>query len=503
MTASGELLSVRGLSKSYGPVQVLDSVDLDVRAGETVGLVGRNGAGKSTFVSAVVGRIPFEEGTITVGGEPQEFRNVADSAAAGIALVPQEIELPMAMSVREVVTLGVEPNRFGIIDRRKEANGVSEALAMVGLEVGLDTPVAEIPVSWQKLVMVAQGLYLRSRLIVLDEPTAGMDAADAQGVVEVVKTLGARGVGVLYISHRFDEVEAVCDRVVVLRDGRRVGELVAESLNQGALVEAMMDQEGQEDGLVEVPDEDLPEFSDKSTLAVSEVSGRRSRGITFEVGSGSITGLTGLPGSGVEEVFAAIAGTPVGIDGSVTVDGSAYRNTHGAIRHGVAYLPASRPDAVLGGEPVKENMILPALGAVARGGYLSRSAIDEATGPVIESLSLQPYASKLMGELSGGSQQRALVAGRLLSKPRFLVMADPTVGVDVAARMEIHELLGSLVRGGMGCLVGSSDPEELADLCDRVIVVRQGNVVADLTGSDVSEFRIVECMSSNTQTASP
>jgi len=476
-------LRVEGARKTYGPVLVLDDVSLELRGGRVDGLIGRNGAGKSTLVNVLTGRVEVDAARIEVDGSPVDIRGPGDALAAGIVAVPQELVMPMDMSVVEVVTFGVEPGRAGFVNLRRAEREVRALLGSMDLDLDLHARVRDLPVSWQKIVMVAQALYRNARILILDEPTAAMNAEDCDRVLEVVRGLRARGLAVLYISHRFDEVEEICDRVTAMADGRVLDVMEEGQVTHARLVGAIV---GSETGTARAARSSAgPREGD--ALRLEQLRGERLQGFDLTVRPGEIVGLAGLPGSGVEDVFQLAAARRAPVAGRVLVGANVVRSSRAAKRLGVELLPASRADAALVAEPVIENLALPALDRIGRLGVMRVADARREAAPIIEQLSLRPVAERLMGQLSGGNQQRVLVGAKLLARPGFLVLEDPTVGVDVAARAQLHELLWQLADDGMGLLVGSSDPEELLGLCDRIVAMHRGRVVAEWPAREATE----------------
>lgn len=480
-------LRVSGARKRYGSALVLDDVELAMRGGQVDGLIGRNGAGKSTLVGVLTGRVEPDAVRIELNGNLLEIRTPADALAAGIVAVPQELVMPMDMTVTEVVTFGAEPGRFGLLNLGEADRAVSELLESIGLDIDVTERVRELPVSWQKVVMVAQALYRDARILILDEPTAAMNAEDCERVIQTVRGLRARGLAILYISHRFDEVEAICDRVTAMADGRVIDVMEHGQVTHTRLVAAITDSEAN-------PTRALRSSAgarEGDALVVEGVQSERLDGVDLVVRPGEIVGVAGLPGSGVEDLFQLCAGRTRATRGGVRVGKVLLASSRAAKRLGVALLPASRADAALTTEPVIENLSLPALDRIGWFGLLTVGAARRKTAPIVDDLSLRPVAERLMGQLSGGNQQRVLVGAKLLAAPRFLLLEDPTVGVDVGARAELHELLWRLADDGMGLLVGSSDPEELLGLCDRVVAMHRGRVIAEWPAREATEHALL------------
>lgn len=494
--AAGSALAARGIVKRYGDATVLHGVDLDMQAGRVDGLVGRNGAGKSTLVGVLTGRVTADGGTVTAGGTELSVRRPADALAAGIVAVPQELVMPMDMTVAEVVTFGAEPSRGGLLSLRRERRHVQSLMDGLEIDIAIDQPVRTLPVSWQKVVLLAQALHRDAKVLILDEPTAAMNAEDCGRVMQVVRTLRDRGLAILYISHRFDEVDALCDRVTAMADGRVTEIMEGDEVTQARLVSSITGSDEPAERTRTRTGRGLKKTAGASTqpLRGTGLAGGNVQSLDLDVAPGEIVGIAGLPGSGVEDVFAMFSGRRKASAGAVTIGDDTLSSVGAAGRLGVSFLPASRASASLPSEPVVENLILPALRQCGRNGLITGARGHAKAADVVDRLSLGPVVHRRMGQLSGGNQQRVLVGAKLLSSPRFLLLEDPTVGVDVHARAELHELLWNLADEGFGCLVGSSDPEELLELCDRIVVMRRGIVVASWAAEEASEYALVAAM---------
>ena len=487
-------LRAEGITKRFGTAVVLDQVSLHLAAGRVDGLVGRNGAGKSTLVNVLTGRTPADGGTVEVLGAEVDTKGPAAALAAGVVAVPQELVMPRDMSVVEVVTLGAEPGRYGLLARRSAENRVRHLFGSLGLDLDVRSRVRDLPVSLQKVVLLAQALHRDARVLILDEPTAAMNAEDCHRVLDVVRRLRDRGLAILYISHRFDEVEALCDRVTAMADGRVIDVLDEGAVTHSRLVAAVTGDEASVARSERAPRPRLAH--ERASLRAVGLRGAQLDGVDLEVAPGEIVGVAGLPGSGVEEVFAQLSGQQGAQGGTIRVGDRALTSPASARRLGVGLLPASRAAASLPSEPVTENLVLPALARAGRAGLMRRSANRRFAAGVIDRLSLRPVADRRLGALSGGNQQRVLVGAKLLARPRFLLLEDPTVGVDVAARAELHSLLWSLADEGLGLVVGSSDAEELLGLCDRVVVLRRGRIVAAWPAGQATERALITSMTS-------
>ncbi len=498
-------LLARGISVRFGSVAALNEVEVSLTPGAVHGLIGPNGAGKSTLVGVLTGLVRPLSGSLYLDGDEIRLQSPLDARLRGIVAVPQELTIFHHMSVAAVITLGAEPSVRGIIRGQRTAAAARSALNRVGLAISPAVKMGALTPSDQKAVMVAQALHRKSRVLLLDEPTAGMDGVHSEKVLEVVERLRQEGrVAILYISHRFDEIERLCDTVSVLRDGSCVGMLSEGTVTRSLLLAQMVD-----------PGIARPSVSPRTEgtngpvgggasggvlLSVEDLWGRLLRGVNFEAKAGEVLGLAGLAGSGVEDVFAALSGiwrVPrgriVGAAGDVT-------SAKTAVRSGIGFLPAARARAVLPRDDVARNLVLGYRGPGLRT-FIRRSDEKRLAEPIASRLTV-PGVDRMMRELSGGNQQKVLIGRVLLAGKNILVAEDPTVGVDVVARKVLHTLLRQAAADGCGCIIGSTEPEEFAEICDRVLVFRRGVVVAELQSPDLSTRGVLAAMTASDETSS-
>ncbi|HEU4701420.1 MAG TPA: sugar ABC transporter ATP-binding protein [Conexibacter sp.] len=492
------MLALRDVTKRYGQAVVLDGVELELQAGEILALCGENGAGKSTLVSIVAGAIPHGayEGELLLGGRPLALGGPADAERAGIAMLPQELLFYGDLTVAENVMAACLPTSHGMLDRRAMRARARELLAAVGLDVDLDTPVAALETSAQQLVCIARALALDPRVLILDEPTAALPRGAAERLFAVVRRLADEGRSVLYISHHLAELQGFADRVAVLRNGRLV--LEPQPVPPvDAIVEAMLGETlAVEQAIRHVqPRADAePVFR----VAVRELRGRERtvlHDVALEVRPGQIVGLAGLTGSGREELMRLCVGVHAGsADYEVTLrDAVRSRwSPRAARRAGVFYLADDRrADGILALADIPTNVLLASEDHGARAGVrrLSHERRAVVAASARARLRAQDHG-KLVGLLSGGNQQRVLFARAVLQDASVLLLSEPTRGIDVGARAAVHELIGELARDGRAIVVSSSDPAELATLCDPIVVLGKGSVRAVLRGERASESEI-------------
>jgi D-xylose transport system ATP-binding protein len=489
------LVALSAIGKSYPGVRALDGVSFDVRAGECHALVGENGAGKSTMLGILGGAVPWPqyEGRVEVGGVERRFASVRDAEASGIAVVHQELSLVGPLSVAANIALGHEPRRLGVIDDGAVRAHARAVLASLRVDLDPDTPVERLGVGHQQLVEIAKALSRDARVLVLDEPTAALTESDATVLLDLVSTLRARGLAIVYVSHRLDEVLRIADRITVLRDGRAVAHGEARAFDDRSLVAAMVGRTVEALFPAAGRPAGAPRLAVRG-LSVDDplVAGRRLLDdVTFEVRAGEVLGIAGLMGAGRTTLLSSLFGAPPGrLHGTVEVDGVAasIASPRDAIARGLALLTEDRKRlGLLLDESVAANVTLASLATVARAGVLVPGAERAAGDAAIRDLGIRAASSGVAARtLSGGNQQKVVVARWLRTSPRVLLLDEPTRGVDVGAREEIYLTIDRLAREGMAVVVVSSDLTEVLGLADRVVVLRQGRVAAELARNDAT-----------------
>jgi ABC-type sugar transport system ATPase subunit len=490
--AAPVLLRVDGVSKRFGGVQAVDDVTIEVAAGEIHGLVGENGAGKSTLAKIMGGSHQPDSGGLRVDGRPVSFHSPRDALAAGIATIAQEIALVPARTVLENVFLGMEPRTLGVIRKGNIRRRFEELCDTTGLWMPPDRRVGFLSIAAQQKVEILRALARDARLILMDEPTSSLTADETEQLHELIRGLSAAGTSVVLVSHFLDEVLEVCDTVSVMRDGRLVRSGPAAEESAESLVRAMI---GRPMELTFPPKQPPPD----DAPAVLEVRGLSRAGavhdVSLTVRAGEIVGLAGLVGSGRSEIARAIFGADRRDAGEILVEGEPVRirRPRDAARAGIAMLPESRKDqGLLMVRSIRENETLAALPAFSRLGVLrSRRervfAREQARRVDVRAPSVEaPVAS-----LSGGNQQKVLFAKWLARRPAVLLADEPTRGVDVGAKAQIHGLIGELAADGMAVLLISSEIEEVLGLAHRVLVVRGGRIVEELTGEEATREAVM------------
>jgi ribose transport system ATP-binding protein len=476
-------LSVDGLVKQYGRQRVLAGVSFALHRGEVAALIGENGAGKSTLAKILAGAIPPDEGTIAVDGHLVTFAGPRSALLQGISFMPQELIYVPRLTVAENVCLGRLPGRLGTTSPRAIRRRAAEEARAFDLDLPLDRDMDSLPLAQQQQVEILKALARRSRILLLDEPTAALSSQDSEQLLQLTATLAARGVSVLYISHRLDEVFRACDTVHVLRNGHLVQSTTVPETSPREVIEHMLGR----------PPEDV-DFASTDHLAapaVLELSGWRREhspalhDVSLTVRRGEIVGLYGVRGSGAETVAEALGGLHDDVSGSTVVAGRPVRQIHNPIaarRAGISYVPADRKSQglvlIL---PIVTSLSLAVLRSLTRLGVVRRRREMADAARIAQQVRLRARSlSQPVGELSGGNQQKVLVGSRLAARPTVLVLQEPTRGVDVGARLELHRLLRALADEGTGQLLVTSDIEEVVGLSDRLLVVRDGRIVHEI-----------------------
>ena len=494
-SAGQALLEMRDIVKTFPGVRALDGVDLVVRAGEVHCLLGQNGAGKSTLIKVLAGAHRPDDGEIRWQGELVSLTTPDSSITLGISTIYQELDLVAGLTVAENIFLGHEKSRGGLIRRSDTRKAARALLARLGhQEIRADREVGTLPASGQQIVSMARALSHDTRLIVMDEPSAALDQQEVQTLFRVIRDLTAQGVAVVYISHRLEEIRQVGDRVTVLKDGRTVAtDLPAKNTATSELIRLMT---GREIEYV-FPDRTAPDSSAATVLEVQDLSvAKVFADVSFTVAAGEIVGLAGLVGSGRSEILEAVYGARKPASGTVSVDGKRLRSgsVGAAVKAGIGLAPEERKSqGLLLDQSIYQNITVSSLSRFARAGFLNASAERAAATQWTESMDVRPPGvTRPVRTLSGGNQQKVVLARWLLRDCRVLLLDEPTRGVDVGARSEIYALVRSLAAQGMAVVVVSSEVEEVLGLVDRVLVVREGRIVHTGPASEIDEHRVLD-----------
>ena len=485
------LLELRGISKRFGGVQALDRVDFTLQAGEIHALLGENGAGKSTLIKIIGGILRPDAGEIRFQNAPVQIRNVAVAEQLGIRLIHQELALAPNLSIAENLFLGREPSRFGLLDRRRMVAEAERLRAELGLpEMGdVRARVGDLNVARQQLVEIARALAGQLRILVLDEPTAALSEAETEALFAKLRRLRAQGVGIIYISHRLEEISRIADRITVLRDGRSIGTQCATDLDIHQLIRWMVGRELK--GRYPRP----PYQPGKVILSVRGLQAPGVRGVSFDVREGEVLGFAGLVGAGRTELARALAGLAPLTGGEILLDGRPLRlrSPQDARAAGIALVPEDRKrEGLVMTQTVGFNLALPWTHLWARGfppDHARRAAIVE---KALRSFAIKPGNPDLgIQTLSGGNQQKVVVAKWMEQPPRVLILDEPTRGVDVGAREEMFAIIGRLVARQMAVLLISSDLPEVMNLSHRLALYRDGCIVREGFGTDFTPEEVM------------
>jgi len=484
---------MKNISKRFPGVLALDSVDLDLYEGEVLGLVGENGAGKSTLIRILGGIYPADQGEIILDGVPVSIETVQDALRRGISIIHQELNLAGNLDVASNIFLGREPSAlaFRVIRRSRLYNEAARLAATVGVARPLTTPVDELATGEQQLVEIAKALSMSARILVLDEPTSSLSLAETERLFSVIADLKAQGVSMIYISHRLAEVQRICDRVIVLRDGKRVGDLMRSEATRDAMVRLMVGRD---------ISRFFPETGDRrATEPALSVESLTRRGSTatysFTVRSGEILGLAGLVGAGRTELVRCIFGIDPPTSGRIRVNGREARigRPADAIRSGIGLVPEDRKQLGLLLEmAVKENISLPGISAY-RPLLLDRRREQQVAREQVRALSVKtPSLEQEVQYLSGGNQQKVALAKWLALSPKVLILDEPTRGIDVGSKSEIYRLIRDLANAGVAVIMISSEMEEIIGLADRVLVMHEGRITGELDRAEATEEKIMD-----------
>jgi ribose transport system ATP-binding protein len=494
------LLVMSDIVKTFPGVVALSGARLTVGRGEVHGLVGQNGAGKSTLIKILTGALHRDSGDIVFDGAPVSFRSPQQAQAGGVSTIYQEINLVPYRSVAENIFMGREPRRFGFIDWRRMNREASDVLARMGIHVRVTQPLMNLSVATQQMVAIARAVSFNARLVVMDEPTSSLDDREVETLFDVIRHLKATGVSVIFITHRLDELYVVCDRVTVMRDGQTVDERAMGEIGKLQLVARMlgkdigeMRQEGQTAFTEGKPPSDRPVLE-----AEGLASGRALRDASVGVNAGEIVGLAGLLGSGRTETARAIFAADPLDAGTVRFEGQPARfgSPRDAIDAGIGFCSENRKEeGIIPFLSVRENLTLAALPALTRHGIVSKERQRELVDRFIERLGIRTAGPEQpIRELSGGNQQKVLLARWMCLNPKLLILDEPTRGIDVGAKAEIQRLINELADDGLGVLMISSEMEELTEGSDRVVVLRDGRTAAELPREAISADAIMTLM---------
>lgn len=491
----GPLLRVEGVSKQYGGVRALEGVQFSCRAGSIHALLGENGAGKSTFIKILSGVVQPDSGRIFLGGAPVSFATPGAAAEAGISCIFQELSLLPDLTVADNICITHPPRRFGLIDRAAQRRRAQQVLARIGGEdIHPAAPVGELPLSRQQMVEIAKALARRPKVLILDEATSALTAADVAKVFTLLRQLRAEGMAIIYISHRMHEIAALADDCTVFRNGRYIETFAAGTRSDDAIVEMMIGREYSSvfPPLGETRREGTPGLAVRNLCWAGEL-----KNVSLEVYPGEVVGLGGLDGQGQRQLLLALFGALIGVGGEIEVAGKPVKISSPrqakSPELGLALIPEDRKnEGLMLPMTVRENLSFAALDAVSSLGRIDRKAEAVLIDAVVRQLAIKSDGlDGPVAGLSGGNQQKVVIGKWLMTRPRIVLLNDPTRGIDVGTKQEIYQLLRRLAQQGTAVLFYSTDYDELIGCCDRVAVFYDGTIVRMLEGAELTERNLI------------
>ena len=492
-----DFISFRSVSKRFGGVTALKDVTLNMAHGECHGLMGENGAGKSTLGKVLAGIHRADGGEVFIDGTAHTFHSPREAMAAGVAMVHQELAFCPDLSVAENLCMGRTPRRFGgwLVDHAAMARTATELLREIGVEFDVRQPMSALSTAQEQLVQIAAAVGVAPRILVFDEPTSSLSAPEAERLFELIESLKARGMTTIYVSHRMPELFRLCDRISVLRDGEYVGTLGKAAMTQDAVVRLMIGRSVTEF----FPHEGGAPSRKDVVLRVKNLSSpRHFRGVNFEVRAGEILGIAGLVGAGRSEVAKAIFGLDREATGSVELDGKplALRSVRGALQAGVGLVPEDRKrQGCVLGMGCDANISMAILPRLSRGGVLDKGQEEIVASRYFTQMRVKAAAMNApVHSLSGGNQQKIVLAKWLARGGRLLIVDEPTRGVDVGAKASIHGLIDRLAMEGLAIILISSELPEVINLSHRVLVMREGAVAGELTRAEATQEAVLRLM---------
>jgi D-xylose transport system ATP-binding protein len=494
------LLQMRNVVKAFPGARALDGVSFDLYPGEVHALVGENGAGKSTLIKILAGVYTDYAGELLIEGEPRRFLNPHDAREAGVAVVFQELSLVPGLTVGENIFLGREPSRFGVVEWTKVYAEAENLLRELGLAIDPRTLTGTLGTGQQQMVEIAKALSHRARILILDEPTAALTATEAESLFTILTNLARQGTGIIYVSHRLEEVFRLSRRITVLRDGQDLGTKATSELDEQQVIARMVGREVSQlfpsnqrtpgQVALEVRHLSAEDINVRGRLAVDDVS--------FSVRRGEVLGIAGLVGSGRTELLTAIFGaTPGRVSGEILIAGEAVKITEPAqaIAQGIGFLTEDRKrSGLVLDQTVLANMTLTALRRLSRSLFTDESREIASAGPLFEELRVKAGSMFVVtATLSGGNQQKVVLAKWLLNETRVLFLDEPTRGIDIGAKQEIYGMIGDLARAGLAIVLVSSELPEVLGLSDRVLVMRHGCVTGEFTREQATPEAVMRC----------
>lgn len=489
---SPAILELNQIEKAFPGVKALDKASLNVYPGRVMALMGENGAGKSTLMKVLTGIYSLDAGSIHYKGLPVTFKGPRESQHAGISIIHQELNLIPEISIAENIFLGREiTNAFGRILWNQMHEKAAKLLARLNVKRDPKTPLGELSLGEQQMVEIAKALSFESKVIIMDEPTDALTDTETEFLFKVINELRDQGCGIVYISHRLKEIFEICDDITVLRDGKFIGECTVASTNEDALIEMMVGRKLEE----QYPRITTP--AGETRLSVNNLSGKGIDNVSFELKRGEILGISGLMGAGRTELMKMIYGALPSHSGSILLEGKAIapKSPQEGLACGIAYISEDRKgDGLVLGLSVKDNMTLSALQHFSKGMQIQHNREVMAVDDFIDLFNIKtPTRHQIIGNLSGGNQQKVAIAKGLMTRPNVLILDEPTRGVDVGAKKEIYQLINKFKAEGMSIILVSSEMPEVLGMSDRILVMHEGHISGEFNAKDANQELLLAC----------
>lgn len=489
------LLDIKGLEKTFPGVRALKGVNLTVNKGEIHALMGENGAGKSTLIKVLTGIYQKNGGTICFDGEEINARTPIEANEKGISTIYQELNLVLFQTVYENLFLGREPRtKFGSIDRKAMIREAKRILEELGIEIDVTRPLKNYSTAIQQMVAIARAVSINAKLVIMDEPTSSLDTHEVQVLFRIIRQLKSKGISVIFISHKLDEIFEICDRLTVFKDGEYVGDYDIGELNQLKLISLMVGKD-----TVELErNKQGYEFANAKVIAeMKDIrQGMRLNGINIEIKQGEVVGLAGLLGSGRTELAQVLFGSGMPDNGEIFWWGekAGIHSPADAIKKGMGFCTEDRKtEGIIPHLSVRENITIALLPKLNSFGFVKTKEQDEIVRSYIDRLKIKtPTPEQAICNLSGGNQQKVLLARWMCMNPKLMILDEPTRGIDVGAKAEIEQLIQEFSKSGISVLMISSEIAELERNCDRIIVMREGRVIGELAGDQISQDKVME-----------
>ena len=483
------ILRVNGLSKRFGGVQALDNVDFDLRYGEIHALVGENGAGKSTLIKVLGGVYSRDSGKVEFDGKEVIFNRPIEAQEAGIAIIYQELSLMSSLNVIENIFMGRMTSRFGIIDWKDLERRTREVLDIIGLDIDPNTTVSDLTISQRQMIEIAKALAANAKLIIMDEPNSSLSETETKRLFGVIESLMSRDISILYVSHKIEEVMEISDRITVFRDGCYIGTENTDDATEYSIINMMVGRELDRSAHIVTP------MSDEIVLDVRNLTGKRFKDVSFTVQRGEIVGFSGLMGAGRTDLARAIFGAESFEDGQILLNGNnvKFKSTSDAIANGLAMVQEDRKLLSLFIElPVKKNISIAELPRMTRFGVINEKVERTMSDTLVNSLDIRLASiENPVSSLSGGNQQKTVLARWLATNPKLLILDEPTHGVDVGAKAEIYNLIRNLAKEGVSIILISSELPDLLAMSYRIVVMHEGRVTGIVHHENATEDNLM------------